>query len=53
MASCNGDCANLDVSLDKGGKDLTWFKIDAKGYDSSTKSWASQDVIAGESPSLD
>jgi hypothetical protein len=47
MAKCNGPCADYDLSLDKGGKDLKWFKIDAQGYDPSTKTWASDDLRAG------
>jgi hypothetical protein len=52
MASCNGDCADLNLDLDQGGKGLKWFKIDAKGYDPSKKRWASQDVIDGKRLSL-
>jgi hypothetical protein len=46
MTSCNGQCQDLNLDLDQGGKDLKWFKIDAQGYDSSKKTWASQDLIA-------
>ncbi|EIN12107.1 hypothetical protein PUNSTDRAFT_154790 [Punctularia strigosozonata HHB-11173 SS5] len=40
MASCNGDCANFNV------KGAQWFKIDASGYDQSTSTWASAELIA-------
>ncbi|KAK7687070.1 hypothetical protein QCA50_009570 [Cerrena zonata] len=41
MASCNGDCTKFsDPSSAK------WFKIDAAGYDSSKKQWASAKLIA-------
>jgi len=46
MAPCDGPCASFDISLDKGGKNLKWFKIDAQGYDASTKTWASDDLRA-------
>jgi hypothetical protein len=48
MAPCNGDCADLNLDLGQGGKNLKWFKVDAKGYDASAKRWASEDVIAGK-----
>ncbi|CAL1707592.1 unnamed protein product [Somion occarium] len=40
MASCNGDCTKFNPS---GAK---WFKIDAAGYDSSSKQWASAKLVA-------
>lgn len=43
MTSCNGDCTKF--SNPSGAK---WFKIDAAGYDSSEKQWASDKLIAGE-----
>jgi hypothetical protein len=46
MASCEGPCSQFNLDLDKGGKSLKWFKIDAQGYDASTKRWASEDLIA-------
>jgi hypothetical protein len=53
MAPCNGDCANLNLALDQGGQNVKWFKIDAKGYDTSAKRWASDDVIAGTTLSIE
>ncbi|THH31807.1 hypothetical protein EUX98_g2390 [Antrodiella citrinella] len=41
MASCNGDCSKLDLNATK----VQWFKIDAAGYDSSKKQWASTVLI--------
>jgi hypothetical protein len=46
MASCEGPCSSFDLSADKGGKNLKWFKIDAQGYDASSKKWASDDLRA-------
>ncbi|KAF9469883.1 glycosyl hydrolase family 61-domain-containing protein [Collybia nuda] len=40
MASCNGDCATF---LAGNGK---WFKLDAEGYDSSTRQWATDRLRA-------
>ncbi|KAH8107920.1 glycosyl hydrolase family 61-domain-containing protein [Cristinia sonorae] len=39
MASCNGDCTSFNTANAK------WFKIDAAGYDSGKKQWASQQLI--------
>lgn len=50
MASCNGKCADLDLS--KAGSSVKWFKVDAKGYDSAAKRWATQDLIDGKVHSL-
>lgn len=46
MASCNGGCKNFNT------KDAKWFKIDAAGYDSGKKQWASQVLINSKSPSI-
>lgn len=40
MADCNNDCTNFDAASGK------WFKIDAAGYDSKKKQWASDVVRA-------
>jgi hypothetical protein len=39
VAACNGDCATVDKST------LLWVKIDAVGYDTSKKVWASGTLI--------
>ncbi|KAJ3480341.1 hypothetical protein NLI96_g8421 [Meripilus lineatus] len=39
MTSCNGDCSKFNPS---GAK---WFKVDAQGYDSKNKKWASTKLI--------
>lgn len=43
MASCNGQCQSFNT------KDAKWFKIDAAGYDSAKKQWASTVLINGRS----
>lgn len=40
MASCNGDCTNYSANNAK------WFKVDAGGYDPSTKLWAADQLRA-------
>ncbi|CAA7261663.1 unnamed protein product [Cyclocybe aegerita] len=40
MTSCSGDCSNF------GANDARWFKIDASGYDPSTRQWAAAKLIA-------
>ncbi|KAG5638868.1 hypothetical protein H0H81_009171 [Sphagnurus paluster] len=40
MASCNGNCETFSAS------NAQWFKIDAEGYDPTTKQWAAAKLIA-------
>ncbi|KAF9524004.1 glycosyl hydrolase family 61-domain-containing protein [Crepidotus variabilis] len=40
MTSCNGNCSSFKAN------DAQWFKIDADGYDPSTKQWAAAKLIA-------
>ena len=43
MASCNGDCSTFAAN------DALWFKIDADGYDSTTRQWAAAKLISSMS----
>ncbi|TFK44421.1 glycosyl hydrolase family 61-domain-containing protein [Crucibulum laeve] len=40
MTSCNGDCTKFAAN------DAKWFKVDASGYDPTTKLWAADNLIA-------
>ena len=43
MTSCNGDCTKFNNP-----SGAQWFKVDAAGYDSSKKQWASDKLIQGK-----
>ncbi|KAF8070660.1 glycosyl hydrolase family 61-domain-containing protein [Lyophyllum atratum] len=40
MASCNGDCATFSAN------NARWFKLDAEGYEPSTREWAADKLRA-------
>jgi hypothetical protein len=40
MTFCSGGCSNFSAN------NAQWFKLDADGYDSSTKHWASDKLIS-------
>ncbi|GLB37643.1 putative glycosyl hydrolase family 61 [Lyophyllum shimeji] len=42
MASCNGDCTTFLAS------NARWFKLDAAGYDPSTRQWAADQLRAND-----
>lgn len=42
MASCNGDCTKFPASSAK------WFKLDAGGYDPTSRQWAADKLRASE-----